>query len=293
MGKRTKDVSRRDFVRQAGMGAAALAVASSSPLRSLAEAEVKNGMTYTTLGRTGLKISEVILGAGPMNPGRANLLRAALSQGVNYIDTASGYQNGQSETAVGQVVEAMGNRDKLVIASKASAFNHRKLVGAQASQVEKALRENLEGSLERLQTDYVDIYFCPHGADAPEQVAFPALQEAMDKLKEEGKIRFTAISTHTRYDEVSQTAVDSGYYDVIMPVISPTTLIADLGKAAVDSYSSQPEPPEGAKRRRRRRGRPILQMREIIRAAQKKNLGLVAMKAANDGFNPKAIHDLA
>ena len=293
MEQRIQDVSRRRFMRQAGLGAAALAVASTSPLGRIAEAEVKNGMTYRALGRTGLKISEVVLGAGPMDPSRANLLRASLSQGVNYIDTAHNYGKGQSESAVGQTVKAMGVRDKIFIASKASSLKHDELVTAEASVVEKAVRARLEESLERLQTDYIDVYFCPHGASKPEHVAYPALREVMDKLKEEGKIRFTAVSTHTRYDEVTQAAVESGYYDVLMPVISPTTLIADLGKAAVDSYGSQAEPTEGAQRRRRRRGRPILAMREIIAAASKKDLGVIAMKAANNGFNPKAIHDLA
>ena len=285
MEQRIQGVSRREFMRQAGFGAAALAVSS---VASLPGCTTKDGMTV--LGRTGLEISEVVLGAGPMNPNLANLLRAAPAQGINYIDTASGYGKGQSETAIGQVVKAMGNRDKLIIATKASGVRHKDLMGAEASEVEKAVRQNLEGSLERLQTDYVDVYFCPHGASAPEQVAYPGLRETMNKLKKEGKIRFTAVSTHTRYDEVVRAAVESGYYDVLMPVISPTTLIPDLGKAAVDSYASQPGAPEG---RRRRRGRPILAMREIIAAASKKNLGVIAMKAANDGFNPKAIHDLA
>jgi len=270
-------LGRRDFIKAAGTGAAGLALLGTST-SGAAASTVKNGMGYRTLGRTGLEISEVILGAGPMTPGRANLLRAALSQGVNYIDTAWGYGKGQSEIAVGQVVKSMGNRDKLLIATKASSVNHNRLLDAGASEVEKAIQERLEESLTRLQTDYVDVYFAPHGASKAEQVAYPALREAMEKLKEEGKIRFTALSTHTDYGNVALAAVESGFYDVLMPVICGPTLVPKYSAAAKEAQNGG--------------GRPIFDMREVVKKAHEKNIGIISMKAAKSGFNPEGIHEM-
>ena len=66
-------------------------------------------MGYRTLGRTGLEISEVGLGAGSISPSGGNLIRAALSQGINFIETSSNYKNAQVETAIGQAVKSMGS----------------------------------------------------------------------------------------------------------------------------------------------------------------------------------------
>jgi len=265
-----------------------MGLAAASPLGSAFGSALKDGMGYRTLGRTGLKISEVILGGGGINTTKTNLIRAALSQGINYVDTAHGYQKGNSEIALGQVMKAMGNRDRVFVASKASGLKHGQLKGASGAEVAKAVRGLLEESLKRLQTDYVDVYMAPHGCSKVEHTAYPGLQEAMDKLKEEGKIRFTGISTHTNYVEVSMAAIEGGYYDVLMPVISSTTLVPKLGQAAKDSYARAKSKDESP---RRRRGRPILDMRDVLKAAKKANVGLISMKAAKEGFNPVAIHD--
>jgi len=101
-------------MRQAGIGAAALAVASSVPLKGALASTLKDGMVYRRLGRTGLDISEISIGCGGINPSKANILRAALSQGVNYIDTSSGYGRGQSEAAIGETVKARSGKGKVV-----------------------------------------------------------------------------------------------------------------------------------------------------------------------------------
>jgi aryl-alcohol dehydrogenase-like predicted oxidoreductase len=283
-------ISRREFIKQSAVGAATLSVGTIPSIGFTAESPTKtiNGMGYRTLGRTGLNVSEVMLGAGPMNPNMSNLLRAALSQGINYIDTGSGYGKGQSEIAIGQVVKSMGNRDKVIIASKASGVeNSRFLKEGAASELEKTLRKNIEGSFKRLQTDYIDIYFCPHGARSMDEIAYPALREVLEKFKKEGKIRYTAVSTHTDYAALSLAAIKSGFYDVLMPVICPTTLNPKIKEAALKSYGIDTKK-EGAKQSK---GRPILDVREVLKAAIEKNIGLIAMKAAKIGFNPPEIHD--
>ncbi len=274
--------TRRQFFKTVGAGAAGLSLLGHLP-GELVASSVKNGMGYRTLGRTGLEISEVILGAAPITPARQNIVRAAIAQGINFIDTANSYGKGQSEIAIGEVLKSTGNRDKLIIASKASGLNHKRLMGAPVADVDRAVRERLEESLERLQTNYVDVYFCPHGAKRTEEVAYPALREVMDKLKKEGKIRFTAISTHTNYADVSMAAIESGWYDILMPVICAPTMDAKIGEATKAAFTSESG---------KRKGRPILDVREVVNAAHKANMGVVSMKAAKDAFNPEAIHDI-
>ena len=83
----------------------------------------------------------------------------------------------------------MGNRDKVVILTKAGTLEVGRLLNAPASEVEKAVRKQLEGSLERLETDYVDD-ISPYMANSTSEANLPALQEALEKLKEGGENPF-------------------------------------------------------------------------------------------------------
>ncbi|MFH1488352.1 MAG: aldo/keto reductase [Pseudomonadota bacterium] len=120
-------------------------------------------MGYRTLGRTGLEISEVALGGGSLGPTGSNLIRAALSQGINLIETSSNYRRAVAETAIGDTVKSMGVRDKVYILTKTGNLEGQmtRLIDGPASELEKTVREELEGSLQRMQTDYVDIFLCP------------------------------------------------------------------------------------------------------------------------------------
>ncbi len=108
-----------------------------------------------------------------------NVLRAGIDYGLTYFDTAEGYFDGHSEEAIGQAIKGVP-RDKVFIASKFSP-EHNAYV---------SVLEALEGSLKRLQTDYVDLYQIhwtnPH---IPLQESFRAL----DILMECGKVRYTGI----------------------------------------------------------------------------------------------------
>ena len=147
MTEKTNGLTRREFVRQVGLGAAALAAASTIPLGLSIASTIKNGMGYRTLGRTGLEISEVGLGAGSISPSGGNLIRAALSQGINFIETSSNYKNAQVETAIGQVVKSMGTGIRSSSLLRPAISKSGRMLDAPASEVEKAVRTELEGSL--------------------------------------------------------------------------------------------------------------------------------------------------
>ena len=101
---------------------------------------------YVTLGRTGLEVSEIGFGSASCHD--PDLVRHALDRGVTFFDTAESYRFGWSEEAMGKGLR--GIRDRVVLSSKTKA-------GARDTQAD--MMAALEGSLRRLQTDYLDIYF--------------------------------------------------------------------------------------------------------------------------------------
>ena len=284
MTERKNGLTRREFVGQVGLAAAALAAASTAPLSLARAATIKNGMGYRILGRTGLEVSEVALGAGSINPSSSNLIRAALSQGINLIEASGSHI--QAETAIGEVLKSMGSRDKVVILTKAGTLEVGRLLNAPASEVEKAVREQLEGSLKRLETDYVDIYITPYMANTTSEGNLPALQEVLEKLKKEGKIRFRGLSTHFDYANISMAAINGGFYDVIMFPINIATLVPHIGNAVLESKKA-----EESGKPRGMYDRPIIEVREVLKAAQQKNLGVIGIKGAQERFLPPGLRD--
>jgi aryl-alcohol dehydrogenase-like predicted oxidoreductase len=249
-------------------------------------------MGFRILGRTGLEVSEVALGAGSISPSGANLIRAALSQGINFIETSSNYKNSHVETAIGQVVKSMGNRDKVFILTKAGNVEMGRMLDAPASEVEKAVRAELEASLKRLQTDYIDVYTCPYMGFSPKEATLPALHEALEKFKKEGKIRFKGLSTHSDYANICMTAIDGGYYDVIQFPVNFATVLPHIRAAVLEAKKAE----KGAAMAPGKTGesgfeRPIVDVREVLKTAQQKNIGVVAMKGAQESFLPPPMRE--
>lgn len=153
-------------------------------------------MEYRTLGRTGIKVSHWCLGAmsfgslgNPDPTDCARIVHTALDAGINLIDTADIYSAGESERIVGQALQ--GVRDDVVLATKCfwpmgTDPNRR---GLSRRWVMRAVEE----SLERLGTDWIDIYFC-HKPDWDTD-----LEEtlgAMDDLVRSGRVRAVGLSTY-------------------------------------------------------------------------------------------------
>lgn len=90
---------------------------------------------------------------------------------------------------------------------------------------------SVEESLKRLQTDYLDLFMCPHGANSPEELLIPEIHEALDKLKQDGKIRAFGLSAHTDPASILYTAINTGMYDAVMIAYSVTN--GDFSMSAV------------------------------------------------------------
>lgn len=161
---------------------------------------------YVRLGRTDLEISDISFGSSRLRSGEEHLVHRALDKGVNYIDTAESYTNGASETVIGNALKGR-RRDDVYIATKAS-------VGANDSAT--SIMERLDGSLRRLQTDYVDVFF-NHAVNDIERLKNPEWFEFVEQAKRQGKIRFTGMSGHGGYliDCVNY-AVDQDMFDVML-----------------------------------------------------------------------------
>lgn len=173
-------------------------------------------MLYRKLGATNIEISTVGFGAwaiggwmwGGTDEGQAiQAIHAASDQGINLIDTAPAYGFGRSEEIVGRAIA--GRRDRVVLATKCGLiwdreegqfFFHSDRYGAVSGPAEKkiyrclrpaSIRAELEASLRRLGTDYVDLYQT-HWQDPTTPIA--QTMEALVDLKEKGKIRAIGVS---------------------------------------------------------------------------------------------------
>ncbi len=149
-------------------------------------------MQYRTLGRTGMKVSEVCLGTMTFGDqvsesDAISLTHAAIDQGVNFIDTANMYVKGRSEEIVGKAIR--DRRGDVVLASKVGIQ-----IGTGPNDVglsRKHIMKGVEDSLRRLHTGYLDIYY----AHLPDYTTpIESTLRAFDDLVHQGKVRYLACS---------------------------------------------------------------------------------------------------
>ncbi|NHJ87657.1 MAG: aldo/keto reductase [Asgard group archaeon] len=162
-------------------------------------------MEQVRLGRTNLKVSRVGIGGIPLQrpseKDAVELVRYALDSGINIIDTSIGY--GESEIRIGKALA--GRRDDVTLITRTSVTD------------KETATKHLERSLERLQTDFIDIYEM-HNISTDERynaaIGEGGSLEAYLEAKEQGKIGFIGFTSHC----IEQTlkAVKSGIFDVIL-----------------------------------------------------------------------------
>ena len=231
MGKQGDEnrLTRRDFLKRAAVGAAAAAGATSGIAQGLpavfAATSKAGGMKYRTLGRTKLKVSEVSFGT--ILTGNAAVIHRGLDLGINYLDTAECYREGNSEIDLGKALK--GRRDKVFVATKWHTDG--KTPAAD-------LLQSLDASLHRLNMDHVDLIQI-HGADNEEQVNSDQLWEAFTTGRKAGKARFNGLSIHGNQAAVIRAAIKSGRYDAVLVAHNALTAnnvgpaIAEAKKAGV------------------------------------------------------------
>lgn len=203
---------------------------------------------YRILGKTGLKVSA--LSFGVMRLTEPAVLFEALEKGINYFDTAHIYQNGNNEKMLGGVLKDYG-RGKVFIATKIPPY--RKRMGFRQLRDTADMEKMMDKSLQRLQTDYVDVLFlhsikdsnCPVNED---MISF------LEKQKKAGKARFVGISFHVEgrpYVEIVNQALKANFYDVFL---------------ATHNFKSPPE------------------HIEALRLARSRQVGIISMKTQAGGY---------
>ncbi|NLC58724.1 MAG: aldo/keto reductase [Armatimonadetes bacterium] len=178
-------------------------------------------MRYRQLGRTGLQVSELSYGAArgaTEDPAQfIATVHAAIEHGINFIDTATGYDGGDSERVLG---EALQGHDEVFVETKYCPYESY-AVGAKYVGTPEALLASAEESLRRLRRDHLDV-FLGHGIrtlESFERFMNDGCYDAMVKLRDQGKVRFLGISELSEGDgthQVLQRAVPTGTFDVVM-----------------------------------------------------------------------------
>ena len=181
-------------------------------------------MEYTTLGKTGLRISRMGFGGIPIQKVDARATRALMERlcalGVNYIDTARGYT--VSEQYLGEALE--GLRDRFIVATKSMA------------RTREAMARDVGVSLHNLRTDYIDLYQVHNPSlDELKAVCAPGgALEALMQAKAEGKVRHLGVTAHTA--AVFEYALS---LDWVETILFPYNIVETQGEALIHRCAQQ------------------------------------------------------
>jgi uncharacterized protein len=241
----SKDISRREFLENIGIGAAA--GTSLLLLKDAADAlPEKNVLPTRALGRTGAKVSILAFGCGSRflmykdEDGATAILNRAIDLGITYLDTAYAYGDGESETRVGKVMAT--RRKDVWLATKIP------------DRTRDEFLRRLEASLKRLQTDHVDLVHIHSLGQAEDLEKIEAKDGALKGLmeaREQKMARFAGMTSHTN-GEIMAKAIERHDLDCVQMALNAS-----------------------------RNGR----FEELaLPAANKKNLGIIAMKVTGQEF---------
>ncbi|ABX41429.1 aldo/keto reductase [Lachnoclostridium phytofermentans] len=174
-------------------------------------------MKYRKMNATGLKVSELCLGTmtfGAQTSEKESLeiIDYALSQGVNFIDTADAYNKGESERIVGKALK--GCREDIILASKV-CFKTGDDINARGLNRRHIIKQ-IEESIKSLQTDYLDIYYL-HAMDG--EVDFEETLDTMTTLVRSGKVRYIGISNYPAW-QLSEMLWTADKRNLIPPIVT-------------------------------------------------------------------------
>jgi predicted aldo/keto reductase-like oxidoreductase len=246
------NVSRRDFLRKSAIAGSGVLLA---PIVGQAAKVLPTQQEYSyptrVLGRTGLKIP--ILSMGVMRADNPNVVRAAYNAGLTHFDTAHGYQNGRNEVMLGHFFKNKP-RESFTIATKG------KFEYPLKDSFEKDYTALLDLSLQRLQMDYVDIFFT-HALGTVEEVTNQRVINLLKEFQQAGKIKYIGFSTHALKPEMIDAGTQTGVYDTILVSYNfklenlPETeaafqraVDAGVGLIAMKTMTGGTEDPQGKKK---------------------------------------------
>ncbi|MFH2055119.1 MAG: aldo/keto reductase [bacterium] len=217
MAEEKLNINRRQFLSTSVTCLLASSVAGLAPRVALGQTEEEKRaaadkpIIFRTLGRTGMKLPIISMGAGAA--GTPAIVQAAFEAGVRHFDTAANYAYGRNEQMIGNVLSKLGVRDQANIGTKIMVAPQRQ--GLDPDALKKRVNTLVDGSLLRLKSDYIDILYV-HDISNPEDLKQPGLVEAFLAVKESGKAKAIAVSTHANMAAVINATTESGQWDAIL-----------------------------------------------------------------------------
>lgn len=206
-------IKRREFIHASATATAAALWASAT-----AVAERRNGIPYRTFGQTGEKVSLLGLGGNHID-GRRNtdeaecvqVVRTAIDEGINFLDNARSYNDGQGERNMGKALRD-GYRDKVFLMSKTRKRNG------------KEARQELEETLRNFGVDHIDLWHV-HAIESEPDIenayADDGVLPVAIKAREEGLVRYIGFSGHD-YPAVHASMIDHGHpWDAVQMPLNP------------------------------------------------------------------------
>lgn len=247
----TRQMGRRELLKSALAATAAtgLSGVASDWIRETRAAEA--AMPTRRLGKTGHDVSIFSLGGvGTVaqdgeRDAAVEIVNHALDLGVNYIDTAADYGGGTSESHIGEVMKE--RRDEVFLATKSHVYDY------------DGVMRMCEESLERLQTDYLDLYQHHRVQDLErlDRIAQPdGALRAFEQLRDEGVVRHLGITSHTPH--IMTEALERHDYDCVLITINPAHMVYGTPYDAED-------------------------LTAFLAKAAEKDVGVIAMKVLNSG----------
>ena len=220
MSEKKNQWSRREFLKAAGIAGAGSVVA---PFYRPANAsERSDKMPLRPFGNTGLKVPILSFGGSLDTSLSMLVLRQAFKRGVTYWDTANTYMGGRSEKGIGKYLEKYPrDRQQIFLVTKSHAWTT------------SGLSRDLDLSLERMRTDYIDLYFLHSVREAGQLDG--EIKSWAEKKKAQGKIRLFGFSTHSNMAECMSGASKLGWIDGIMMRYNYRLMHSDDMRRAVDA----------------------------------------------------------
>ncbi|MFJ9539531.1 aldo/keto reductase [Streptomyces sp. NPDC101225] len=244
-------------------------------------------MQYVKLGSTGLDVSRICLGCMTYGlPDRGThewtldedasrpLIRQALEAGINFFDTANVYSDGTSEEIVGTVLREFADRDEIVLATKVNGRMRPGPNGAGLSR--KAILSEIDHSLTRLGTDYVDLYqihrFDPH-------TPVEETMEALHDLVKAGKVRYIGASSMFawQFSKMQYTAERNGWTTFVSMQNHYNLLYREEEREMLPLCADQ--------------GVGVLPWSPLARGRLTRDWGTVTERSANDNFGSRLYLD--
>jgi hypothetical protein len=220
MTAKNKCWSRRDFLRTIGITGAGSLLAPALPLAAATDKTLQ--VPQRPFGKTGTNVPILSLGTTVDIASNQLMLRQAVKWGVTYWDTAPSYQWGKSEKGFGKYFgKYPQDRQKIFLVTKSDAWTT------------NGMTKELNESLERMKTDYIDLFFV-HGISDISEMNKKTKVWA-EKKKSQGKIRFFGFSTHSNMEECLLGAAELGWIDGIMMTYNYRLMHKDRMKRAVDA----------------------------------------------------------